>query len=96
MDLRYLKKGQADSVPSEVRSAVISFLEKVFQSQAETLPDVRDDCADESADVLVKEFVLNPGLEDLAEDPYIDAISDAQRQPSVPKLRKLRKFFVCG
>ena len=93
MDIRYLQSSESRlATPLNVRSAVITFLDGVFNSQAETLPDVRDDGADESVDIFVKDFSLQPQMQDLAEDPYANAlVAPSQSRPLTPKLRKLRK-----
>ena len=47
-DLRFLKRALA--VTSESTSEVVSFLEQLYNSVAETMPDVRDDTADDERD----------------------------------------------
>ena len=47
-DLRFLKRALA--VTSESTSEVVSFLEQLCNSVAETMPDVRDDTADDERD----------------------------------------------
>ena len=61
---------------SDVRADVSSFLWNLYNSCAETLPDVRDDAA-ESGEL---ELVLNvrAGSDGAEEDPYAKAMADAQ------------------
>ncbi|CAK9099273.1 FO synthase subunit 1 [Durusdinium trenchii] len=61
--MRYLRKGLPKVVPSEGRAKIVSFLESVYNSIAETLPDVRDDWDGDVAE----------GLPELA-DAYADAL----------------------
>ena len=56
-DLRYLKK--AGLVVSEKASNVTSFLSRIYESVAETLPDVRDELGDVTADVQEYNFQLD-------------------------------------
>lgn len=94
VDLRYLKgeMPRADQSGDSQRARIITFLEQVYNSQGENLPDPRDDPADESLGLWVKSFSLKDHQKDLGHDPYADALLAAvQEKPSTPKLRKLRK-----
>lgn len=94
VDLRYLKgeMPHADQSGDSQRARIITFLEQVYNSQGENLPDARDDPADESLGLWVKSFSLKDHQKDLGHDPYADALLAAvQEKPSTPKWRKLRK-----
>ena len=56
VDMRYLQKDQKrlDAHGDNARARIFTFLEGVYHSQAETLPDVRDDPADEMTHVIAK------------------------------------------
>ena len=77
VDLRYLKKGHpAEFRQSDAsRARVMSFLQGIYESVAETLPDVRDDTHDDfdSPNMAI-------GLPELA-DPYADALQDDNIKP---------------
>ena len=97
MDLRYLKTAALckDQTGDSVRARVITFLEQVYNSQAETLPDTRDDAADESLGVFVRDYALKDEAKDPGEDPYADALVAAeQRRAPTPKMRQLRQYLV--
>eukprot|EP00435_Cladocopium_sp_Y103_P026856 s1526_g6.t1 len=88
VDLRYLKSDATckDQSGDSVRARVITFLEQVYNSQAETLPDTRDDAADESLGVFVRDYTLEEDAKDLVEDPYADAlVSPEQSRAATPK-----------
>ena len=97
VDLRGLKSEAIckDQSGDSVRARVITFLEQVYNSQAETLPDTRDDAADESFGVFVRDFAWKDDAKDVAEDPYADAlVAPEQSRAPTPKLRRLRKYLV--
>ncbi|CAL1136877.1 unnamed protein product [Cladocopium goreaui] len=92
VDLRGLKSEAIckDQSGDSVRARVITFLEQVYNSQAETLPDTRDDAADESFGVFVRDFAWKDDAKDVAEDPYADAlVAPEQSRAPTPKLRRL-------
>ena len=71
-DMRYLKKGtpsKAEKKDDTSRARVISYLQGIYDSVAETLPDVRDDTCDTDPVVTleVPELV----------DPYVKAMNEA-------------------
>lgn len=94
LDLRFFRKGveQLDRAPS--KSAVISFLQGIYDSVAETLPDARDD-----VDPCIGTTITLPEMEDqYAKFGQISEKLDAQKkaletQPGL-KPRK-RKKSVC-
>ena len=70
--MRYLKKGtpsKAEKKDDTSRARVISYLQGIYDSVAETLPDVRDDTCDTDPVVTleVPELV----------DPYVKAMNEA-------------------
>ena len=77
LDLRYLKNEEIckDQTGDSVRARVITFLEQVYNSQAETLPDTRDDAADEALGVFVQDHALKEALEGM---PSVDIPKSAQ------------------
>lgn len=87
VDLRYLRGAGASRITGDdVRPRIITFLEQVYNSQAETLPDVRDD---PSSSLFVKNFAPDPYAEALLDDAVPEHRAAAQ---AIPKLRKLRKL----
>ena len=100
-DLRYLRGGRSlDQTGESQKAKVVTFLEQVYQSQAETLPDLEDD--PDAADMTVKRFQLNIGQEEISLDPYSeeagltgqDQGQDQDQKPlgvKEPKTRKVRK-----
>ena len=86
-DLRYIRGVRKYDQTGESRRAhVVTFLEQVYQSQAETLPDVRDDT--DVSDVLITSHTFKCGLEEHFADPYADL---EVKEAKAPKLRKFRK-----
>ena len=99
VDLRYLRgtASRTEQTGDSVRARIVTFLEQVYNSQAETLPDTRDDAADESLGVFVKDYTVKDASPDLVEDPYADAlVAPEQSKAATPKLRRLRKHFVAN
>lgn len=89
-DVRYLRGGdkKLDVHGDTVRARIITFLEKVYNSQAETLPDFRDDTLDDSDSVqqICLPIQSEPKLE--FHDPYAD---ENIMKSDTPKQKKLRK-----
>ena len=79
--MRFLKKGikRLDGTGDETRARIFTYLEGIYHSQAETLPDVRDDPADEIASIKVS-----------FEDDYAKAL-ESSAGAIVPKEKKKRK-----
>ena len=78
VDLRYLKKPTSRiGVSSQVRPDVISYLESIYESVAETLPDFRDEA-----------FGAEGNTVDLCGDPYLQEL---ESQAQIPKEKKPRK-----
>lgn len=73
-DLRYLRKGLIQVVARDSRSRVASFLKGIYESTAETLPDVRDNTFDGET------RVIEPSDPVLLEDDYVKAMDNG---PSV-------------
>ena len=95
-DMRYLQKGQQrlDSHGDNARARIFTFLESVYHSQAETLPDVRDDPADEIAHVIAKvtfedDYAAALQSKVTFEDDYAAALGSNVAVP--PKQKKTRK-----
>ena len=81
VDLRYLKKAKFSSDQSDSTSAgVLSFLESIYTSIAENLPDVRDETWDADA-----EGVMDPYAGDGAFDI---AMAPEQKKNNVKKHRR--------
>ena len=88
IDLRYLQKGvpKRGSGQDEKRSGVVSFLRGIYESVAETLPDIRDEGYDEEDDA--DQVVQLPQADC---DPYAQAIGDPQmRVKLTPKTKGVR------
>lgn len=87
-DMRYLKgipkTGRGDN---DSRSQIVSFLSGIYESVAETLPDVRDDTFDPDD---VAEAVVSVEVPELM-DPYVKAM---ESQPKSEKKPRKRKFSV--
>ena len=83
VDMRYLRKGERrlDERGDQTRALIFTFIEGIYHSQAETLPDVRDDPADEVSNIIAKVSF---------EDEYAKAL-DSNAAPVVPKEKKRRK-----
>lgn len=81
-DLRYLKKASNPKGGSVV-GKVITFLQSLYESVAETLPDMRGEADCEA-------ITLAPG-EELAPDPYADAMDEVK--PFHIKPRKKPRHF---
>lgn len=76
VDLRYLRRGvptKGDSGGDSSRGRVVTFLRTIYESVAETLPDVRDSPQDE-VDPHTSYMTVSLPLAD--PDPYTDAIHD--------------------
>ena len=90
MDLRYLKLRKLDnSRNQEIVSDVVSFLQKVYSSIAETLPDVKDDTLDDA-----KYFI---SVQDADVEPYSnfdlnDPAKESETDPGKEKIAKPRKM----
>lgn len=77
VDMRYLqkgvpKRGQRDG--DSARGQVVSFLRGVYESIAETLPDVRDDAWEDGAELT--EGCMSVQLPQLEPDPHSQAMGD--------------------
>jgi hypothetical protein len=90
VDLRYLQKGvpkRGSDGADETRGRVVTFLRGIYESVAETLPDVRDEGFDDVDAATDK--VLQLPQADL--DPYAQAIADPQiRLRLKPKSKGVR------
>ena len=90
VDLRYLKLRKLDnSRNQEIVSDVVSFLQKVYSSTAETLPDVKDDTLDDT-----KYFI---SVQDADVEPYSnfdlnDPAKESETDPGKEKIAKPRKM----
>lgn len=90
VDLRYLKLRRYDNTRSQdILQDVTSFLQKLYASVAETLPDVKDDC---TLDDGVENEILG---QDVSVEPYSDfklvkAVKDDSGEKK-SKPRKMRK-----
>jgi len=91
VDLRYLQKGipkRGNDTSESSRARVVTYLRGVYDSVAETLPDVRDDTCED----------VDPGAEYMAvelpqadPDPYADAINNQEmRMKLKPKGKGIR------
>ncbi|CAE7525393.1 cofG [Symbiodinium sp. CCMP2592] len=68
-DIRYLQRpAQVGCEPENVRSEIVSFLQGLYDSTAETLPDVRDDTFEpnEDASVQLMQHAASDGQDDYA------------------------------
>lgn len=83
IDLRYLKRGQLAGENSEKLTDVLSFLQSVYDSIAETLPDVRDATLDDD--------ITSPSLpSEVDGDPYVLAMTSQTKEPEDKSKRKKR------
>ena len=97
VDLRYLKTSgtsMSQVTGESVRARVCTFLEQIYTSQAETLPDIRDEPAEGDQDL--QSTVAAVWTKSFPPDPYAEVSADIQdvsvvTKPSTPKMRKLRK-----
>lgn len=91
VDLRYLQKGvpqRGRDGADGVRAKVVSFLRGIYESVAETLPDVRDEACDEDAGELVN---MSSQLPQMEPDPYTQAMDDAEIHLKLkPKAKGIR------
>ncbi|CAK9059434.1 FO synthase subunit 1 [Durusdinium trenchii] len=95
VDLRYISKPMSKN-PSEATASVASFLSSMYQSVAETLPDIRD----EACDFEIETTLAAPEDETDKVDPYGDSILRSTttrpavktRAPRKDKVKKVRKF----
>ena len=89
VDTRYLRKGlptRGDADGDAVRGRVASFLTGIYESVAETLPDVRDD---EAYDGPMSEHVA--AIPQADPDPYTESLHDPQvRLKLKPQTRGVR------
>lgn len=94
VDLRYLSRPKESVKDDEVRADVASFLEQLYTSCAETLPDVRDDplTLDEQ-----RELEAAPSKAELV-DPYAEKLDDVRAGKAImlpskesSSKRKIRK-----
>ncbi|CAE7208404.1 cofG [Symbiodinium sp. KB8] len=84
-DLRFLcKPFKEPNNDRSVRSEIVSFLEGIYQSVAETLPDVRDDPMDGG------DIQIMIGAKNEAEDEYAAAVSSQIKASSGKRPRKFR------
>eukprot|EP00435_Cladocopium_sp_Y103_P026275 s1851_g6.t1 len=90
LDLRYLQKGvpkRGNAGGDETRGRVVTFLRGIYESVAETLPDVRDEGFDD-VDAAADKVAQLPQAE---LDPYAQAIGDPQlRFKLKPKTKGVR------
>lgn len=92
MDLRYLRKGKfsAETV-SESFSSVVSFLESVYYSIAENLPDVRDGTLDdEECDAYAELATSEEGIR-LSETAVPSKVSASQPNAKSSRLARHRR-----
>lgn len=90
VDMRYLRKGlptRGDSGGDSARGRVVSFLRGIYESIAETLPDVRDDSFD--GDTGLEAFQAQ--LPQSQPDPYCKALETQARLQIKPSTRGIRK-----
>lgn len=97
VDLRFLKVPKENVCAQAAKSRVISFLESIYTSVAETLPDHRDDAMNPGDSFVVYQV-------DNAVDPYseFDAVqkqlsqqhSDLTRQHSMKKFHKKKSVII--
>ena len=93
VDLRYLTRPGSES-DSEVRSSVASFLSEIYRSVAETLPDFRDDTADDDVPAMIevdREEEHDPYGEFL-ESPDAVTVMKVNAVTGEPKRKKPRKM----
>lgn len=81
-DLRFLTKPANATEPSEERASVVSFLQQICSSVAETLPDYRD----ETYDVDTTLFTMSGDKHE--NDPYFDQLEKGEIPVSGPHERK--------
>ncbi|CAK9054939.1 FO synthase subunit 1, partial [Durusdinium trenchii] len=88
-DLRYLRKGLVKVVPNESRALIVSYLRGVYESVAETLPDIRDDTWDDDDEGTC----AVPTIELQPPDPYaeVDASNQQQEAQSVQSSSRKKK-----
>lgn len=84
IDLRYLKRGKLAGENSQKVTDVVSFLQSVYDSIAETLPDVRDATLDDDDTSPSVPSELKDG------DPYLLAMSSQTIEPEDKSKRKKR------
>lgn len=87
-DMRYLKKGlptKGDDGAESSRGRVVTFLRQVYESVAETLPDVRDETYDGPT---AGDFTVN--LPEAEQDPYVRAMSGTMDQERLKLKRNSR------
>ena len=89
-DMRYIKKPRSGTGDQSQRAGVVSFLGDLYNSVAETLPDVRDDPEPTGPDVKV----LDLPVENEEMDPYGDALqlgsASSSSKEKVTKVRTAR------
>ncbi|CAK9094365.1 FO synthase subunit 1, partial [Durusdinium trenchii] len=90
VDLRYLSKGlPAQNSNNSSRTRIVSFLRGIYESVAETLPDIKDE---PGSGVDVTAITLgDPEIED---DPYVKALTDDTILTKQKHQRK-RRFNLC-
>lgn len=95
-DLRFLRKEAPDPAQTSVTGRIVSYLQNIYDSIAETLPDFRD-CDD------IRTTLASRGSEEI-EDTYAKALSEGTHnkdevinellKPTAKKKRKLRSVVV--
>ena len=85
-DLRYLKSGRKDLPGDSVRGRVVTFLEQVYTSQAETLPDFRDSLGDDLVESQGYEVPLT--IQHHFQDPYAEEINEPAPDSKQKKFRQ--------
>ena len=82
-DIRFLRSGIRSQGPDPVVGRIVSFLQTLYDSVAETLPDMRSDPGCET------EIVELAGVDD---DPYAQAMQSKAKQTTIKPNAKPRAF----
>lgn len=89
--MRYLAKGipKVDAHGDVARSRVVTFLQSLYDSQAETLPDFRDKLTTDGLQISRHAYDLaDPETCEQYQDPYVDAMERLQATSSSRKSSK--------
>lgn len=90
VDLRYLKLRKLDNSRNvEIVEDVVSFLQKVYSSIAETLPDVKDDTLDDAEHVI---SVQDADVEPYSNFELNNPAKESETDPGKEKIQKPRKM----
>ena len=81
-DLRYLKRAKTKTMGESIVGDITSYLQQIYESIAETLPDVKDDGIEYTYHV--------GGADEMADDAYEDAMKK-EIESRKPKIRKKKK-----